>query len=91
MHGPALSVDTACSSSIVSSHLAATALWGGEVDRAAAAGAHSIVESSATATFFAAGMLSPASRCRTMVGQRTITLSAPVLKPPMVSAIAATM
>jgi len=91
MHGPALSVDTACSSSIVSTHLATTALWGGEVDRAAACGAHSIVRHNATATFFAAGMLSPASRCRTMVSRCTFTLSKPVLKAPMVSAREATI
>jgi acyl transferase domain-containing protein len=66
MHGPALSVDTACSSSIVGTHLATTALWGGEIDRAAACGAHSIVAHNATATFFAAGMLSSDSRCKTM-------------------------
>lgn len=66
MHGPALSVDTACSSSIVSTHLATTALWAGEIDRAAACGAHSIIAHNATATFFAAGMLSSDSRCKTM-------------------------
>ena len=36
------------------------------MDRAAAAGAHSISIINVTATFFAAGMLSPASRCRSM-------------------------
>jgi acyl transferase domain-containing protein/acyl-CoA synthetase (AMP-forming)/AMP-acid ligase II/acyl carrier protein len=66
MHGPALSVDTACSSSIVSTHLATTELWNGEVERAAACGAHSIIAVDATATFFAAGMLSSDSRCKTM-------------------------
>ena len=66
MHGPALSVDTACSSSIVSTHIAATELWNGEIDRAAACGAHSIVAHTATATFFAAGMLSPDGRCKTL-------------------------
>ena len=66
MHGPALSVDTACSSSIVSTHLASTALWSGEIDRAAACGAHSIVVVDGTKTFFAAGMLSGDSRCKSM-------------------------
>ena len=66
MHGPALSVDTACSSSVVSTHLASTALWSGEIDRAAACGAHSIVAVDMSASFFAAGMLSGESRCKTM-------------------------
>ena len=34
--------------------------------RAAACGAHSVIAHDATATFFAAGMLSPDSRCKTM-------------------------
>ena len=66
MHGPALSVDTACSSSIVSTHIAACEIWDGEIHCAVACGAHSITAHNATATFHAAGMLSPDCRCKTM-------------------------
>ena len=63
--GPAIAVDTACSSSLVAIHQAAAALARGEADLALAGGVNAILSGAPGGLLAAAGMLSPAGRCRT--------------------------
>ncbi|MCQ4163483.1 SDR family NAD(P)-dependent oxidoreductase [Tahibacter harae] len=65
LRGPALAVDTACSSSLVATHLACQALRNGEIDMALAGGASLYLTAGSYIGMCAAGMLSPAGRCKT--------------------------
>ncbi len=62
--GPSLAVDSACSSSLVAVHLACESLRRGEASVALAAGVSVILAEEITATFGAAGFLSPDGRCK---------------------------
>lgn len=64
LEGPAMVIDTACSSSMVSLHLAAQALIGGECDLALAGGANLILAASTTQALDALQMLAPDGRCK---------------------------
>jgi polyketide synthase PksN len=63
-HGPSQTMDTACSSSLISVIAAVDALNAGRCDLAVAGGVNLLFSSTAFRALNAAGMLSPAGRCR---------------------------
>ncbi|SHF16707.1 type I polyketide synthase [Streptoalloteichus hindustanus] len=64
LHGPSMTVDTACSSSLVAVHQAMRALHAGEVSTALVGGVNVLLSPAVTASFHAAGVLSPEGRCK---------------------------
>jgi thioester reductase-like protein len=64
LNGPTFALDAACASSLVAIHLAAQAIWAGEVEFALAGGSNLALEGETTICFSRSRMLSPTSRCR---------------------------
>ncbi|OTB01304.1 hypothetical protein M426DRAFT_14612 [Hypoxylon sp. CI-4A] len=65
LHGPSITLDTACSSTMYSLHIASMALKAGECDGAIVAGTNLIMSPQTQIATAKAGILSPASACRT--------------------------
>jgi acyl transferase domain-containing protein/enoyl-CoA hydratase/carnithine racemase/SAM-dependent methyltransferase len=63
--GPSLTVDTACSSSLVALHDAVTAIRRGDCAQALVGAVNLLCSPSNSVTYYQAGMLSPAGKCRT--------------------------
>src|SRR5262249_5079506 len=64
LRGPALTVNAACASSLVALHLGCRSLAAGECEQAIVGGVELNLTSTAYLLFSAAGVLSPAGRCR---------------------------